>query len=102
VLTNVLIGRLASVSSWRSLSGMCAAQDRAVALSALEPFDIAGLAAQRADQLSGGQQQRVAIARTLVQDPEIIVADKPGGLLTQGEQCAYAMPELPSSAHPRR
>jgi phosphonate transport system ATP-binding protein len=77
VLTNVLMGRLAEVPTWRSLTQLWPEQDVAVAMSALEQFDIAGLAAQRADQLSGGQQQRVAIARALVQGPEIILADEP-------------------------
>lgn len=77
VLTNVLMGRLATMPAWRSLSQLWPEQDNALAMSALEQFDIASLAAQRADQLSGGQQQRVAIARALVQQPDIILADEP-------------------------
>jgi len=77
VLTNVLVGRLNHVSTWRSLLRLWPEVDHAVALSALEQFDIGTLAAQRADSLSGGQQQRVAIARALVQEPSIILADEP-------------------------
>ncbi len=77
VLTNVLTGRLNKISTARGVLRLWSAEDKVIALSALEQFDIANLAAQRADQLSGGQQQRVAIARALVQEPRIILADEP-------------------------
>ncbi len=77
VLTNVLMGRLASAPQWRSLLNYWPDDDKVIAISALEQFDIASLAAQRADRLSGGQQQRVAIARALVQEPQIVLADEP-------------------------
>jgi phosphonate transport system ATP-binding protein len=77
VLTNVLMGRLAAVPTWRAMLELWTDEDKAIALTALEQLDIAALAGQRADRLSGGQQQRVAIARALVQGPELILADEP-------------------------
>jgi phosphonate transport system ATP-binding protein len=77
VLTNVLLGRLNKVGTVSSMLRIWSREDRAMALAALEAFDIANLADQRADSLSGGQQQRVAIARALVQEPRIVLADEP-------------------------
>ena len=77
VLTNVLMGRLTMVPTWRSLLQLWSDEDKSRALAALERFDMAEFAAKRCDQLSGGQQQRVAICRALVQEPRIILADEP-------------------------
>ena len=77
VLTNVLIGRLTTVPSWRSLLQIWSDDDKIRALSVLQRFDMAEFASKRCDQLSGGQQQRVAICRALIQEPNIILADEP-------------------------
>ena len=77
VLTNVMTGRINPVPLHRSLLRWWTAEDRAIALSALEHFDIADLAARRADRLTAGQQQLVAVARALVQEPELLLADEP-------------------------
>jgi phosphonate transport system ATP-binding protein len=77
VMTNVLMGRLSHVPTHRALLRLWSEEDRAMALAALESFDMGEFAGQRADGLSGGQQQRVAIARALVQEPEILLADEP-------------------------
>ncbi|HYG89591.1 MAG TPA: phosphonate ABC transporter ATP-binding protein [Azospirillum sp.] len=77
VMTNVLTGTLGRVPLWRSLTGAFTREERLLALEALDRVGIADKAWVRASALSGGQQQRAAIARTLVQKAEIILADEP-------------------------
>ncbi|MQY42529.1 phosphonate ABC transporter ATP-binding protein [Epibacterium sp. SM1969] len=77
VLTNVLIGRLAEHGFLSSMAMQFTDAERTMALQALDRLDLVPQALQRAGTLSGGQQQRVAIAKALVQQPKIMLADEP-------------------------
>ena len=77
VLTNVLVGTLGRVPVWRGTMCWFTQAEKQLAMDALELVGMAEYAGQRASTLSGGQQQRAAIARALVQQAEIILADEP-------------------------
>ncbi|WP_341704044.1 phosphonate ABC transporter ATP-binding protein [Ferrovibrio sp.] len=77
VITNVLAGNLGRMPLWRSLFRLFTDEQRRIAVAALDRVGIVHCSFQRASTLSGGQQQRAAIARALVQQAEVILADEP-------------------------
>jgi phosphonate transport system ATP-binding protein len=77
VIHNVLAGRLAYWGLFKSLLSLIFPQEKKAAYHALDRVGLADKISEQTANLSGGEQQRVALARLLLQKPEIILADEP-------------------------
>lgn len=77
VIHNVLVGRLKDWGFFKSLTSLIFPRDKELAMEALERVGIKDKVYERTSILSGGEQQRVAMARLLLQNPEVILADEP-------------------------
>ena len=77
VVHNIMAGRLGHWSLWRSLVSLASTREKHLARDALERVGIPEKLHERTSRLSGGEQQRVAMARLLVQQPRVVLADEP-------------------------
>ena len=77
VMENLLSGRLGYVSAWKAWRRKFPSEDIARAYEILDIVGLHGFANRRADALSGGQRQRVGIARAVMQQPALVLADEP-------------------------
>lgn len=84
VLHNVNAGRLGRWPTWRALASLGLARPDAEVREALDRVGLGWAVSERTERLSGGERQRVAIARLLVQRPELVLADEPVSSLDPG------------------